>query len=452
MRSKPPSYRQRPGYTQALVTLTDAVTKQRRDYWLGEHGSPQSRELYHQILAEWEANGRRLPDPLGSTEGPAAGITVAEVMLRYWRSVQGMYSGSEVNNIGQGIKITRQLFGSTPAEAFGPKRLRMVRDAMVRGDPNANPPRVPWSRPHVNKQIRRLAAIFKWAAGQELISISVFQSLKAVESLKRGRTTAREPAPVGPVADDRVDGIQPFVSRQVWALIELQRLTGARGGELFKLRRKDIDTSGDVWTYTLADHKTAHHGKTRTIYLGPRAQAIIHPFLLDRPVDAFLFSPADAERERREQMHANRTTPLSCGNRPGTNRCDEPQRGPRDHYTRDTYHTAIQRACDAAFPPPPELARQRVPAHGRKTSATRWETSAEWKKRLGERWADLKAWQRDHRWHPHQLRHSAGTRIRRDFGLEAAQIALGHSSALVTDAVYAERDMAKAIEVMKRIG
>lgn len=35
--------------------------------------------------------------------------------------------------------------------------------------------------PHVNKQIRRLTAIFKWAAGQELISISVFQSLKAVE-------------------------------------------------------------------------------------------------------------------------------------------------------------------------------------------------------------------------------------------------------------------------------
>jgi hypothetical protein len=29
---------------------------------------------------------------------------------------------------------------------------------------------------------------------------------------------------------------------------------------------------------------------------------------------------------------------------------------------------------------------------------------------------------------------------------------LGHSSARVTDAVYAERDMARVIEVMKRIG
>ncbi len=252
--------------------------------------------------------------------------------------------------------------------------------------------------------------------------------------------------------DDRVDAIKPHVSRQVWALIELQRLTGARGGELFKLRRKDIDTSGDVWTYTLKDHKTAHHGKARTIYFGPRAQDVIHTFLLGRPVDAFLFSPADAEQERREKMRADRTTPLSCGNRPGTNRSDEPQCGPRDYYSRDTYHTAIQRACDVAFPPPPELARQRVEGNGRKKNATRWETKAEWKKRLCERGADLKAWQREHRWHPHQLRHAAGTRIRRDFGLEAAQIALGHSSALITDAVYADRDTAKAVEVMRRMG
>ncbi len=42
--------------------------------------------------------------------------------------------------------------------------------------------------------------------------------------------------------------------------------------------------------------------------------------------------------------------------------------------------------------------------------------------------------------------------IRREFGLEAAQLALGHSSAKVTDAVYAERDTARVVEVMERIG
>ena len=41
--------------------------------------------------------------------------------------------------------------------------------------------------------------------------------------------------------------------------------------------------------------------------------------------------------------------------------------------------------------------------------------------------------------------------IRRQFGLEAAQVALGHARADVTQ-VYAERDMALAAEVMRKIG
>ena len=64
----------------------------------------------------------------------------------------------------------------------------------------------------------------------------------------------------------------------------------------------------------------------------------------------------------------------------------------------------------------------------------------------------MRAWRHEHRWHPHQLRHNAATNLRREFGLEAAQLALGHSSALVTDAVYAERDRTKVMEIMKRVG
>ena len=54
-------------------------------------------------------------------------------------------------------------------------------------------------------------------------------------------------------------------------------------------------------------------------------------------------------------------------------------------------------------------------------------------------------------WHPNQLRHSKATEIRRQFGLEAAQVVLGHAKADVPQ-IYAERDSALAVEVMKRIG
>ena len=64
---------------------------------------------------------------------------------------------------------------------------------------------------------------------------------------------------------------------------------------------------------------------------------------------------------------------------------------------------------------------------------------------------ELKGWQKQHRWTPNQLRHSASTEIRKRYGLEAAQVVLGHTSADVTQ-VYAERDLAKAEEIMRKIG
>jgi integrase len=54
-------------------------------------------------------------------------------------------------------------------------------------------------------------------------------------------------------------------------------------------------------------------------------------------------------------------------------------------------------------------------------------------------------------WHPHQLRHNAATRLRRDFGLEVARVIPGHSSAAVTE-VYAEVDLRMAAEAMGLAG
>jgi integrase len=55
------------------------------------------------------------------------------------------------------------------------------------------------------------------------------------------------------------------------------------------------------------------------------------------------------------------------------------------------------------------------------------------------------------RWSPNRLRHTAGTQIRKRYGLEAAQVALGHKMADVTQ-IYAERDLALAAKVMREVG
>lgn len=86
-RTKIPTYRQRKGYTQALVTLTDSETRLRRDFWLGEHGSPESREAYHRVIAAWEANDRRLPaaEEFAGKRPSSDGVTITEIVRDYWR-------------------------------------------------------------------------------------------------------------------------------------------------------------------------------------------------------------------------------------------------------------------------------------------------------------------------------------------------------------------------------
>jgi integrase len=135
--------------------------------------------------------------------------------------------------------------------------------------------------------------MFKWGVSEELVPSSVYEVLRTVSGLRKGRSAAREKPPLKPVSDEMVKVVQPLVSRQVWAMIELQRLTGMRPGEVVLMQTSDLEMSGDVWGYIPVRHKTEHHGKKREVLLGPRAREILQPWLKS-DLDAFLFSPAEA--------------------------------------------------------------------------------------------------------------------------------------------------------------
>src|SRR5581483_6011251 len=149
-------------------------------------------------------------------------------------------------------------------------KLKAVRDEMIRSG---------LSRPSVNQRVGVIKRAFKWAVSEELIPGAALESLRAVAGLAKGRTEAPEPEPVRPVPDAWIDAALPFVLPPIAALIRLQRLTGARPGELVILRPCDLDVTGDVWLYRPASHKTAHHGKGRAIGIGPRAREVLEPFL-----------------------------------------------------------------------------------------------------------------------------------------------------------------------------
>ncbi len=155
---KTPSYRRRPGYTQAIVTLTDSVTKKRRDYWLGPHGTKESREQYHRVIAEWEANGRRLPRLLAdrpAAKNPA-GLQLVSLLREFYRWAGNTYDKGELRSFFIVMVLMRRYYGRTPAVEFGPRKLRTLREEMIRGDETANPPRRPWSRKYINQQVQRI--------------------------------------------------------------------------------------------------------------------------------------------------------------------------------------------------------------------------------------------------------------------------------------------------------
>ncbi len=227
--------------------------------------------------------------------------------------------------------------------------------------------------------------------------------MRTVPGLQSGRTPAPETEPVRPVPEAFVEAIRPHVSRQVWAMVQLQLLSGMRPGEVCCMRTRDLDVSGAVWIYRPTEHKTAHRGRTRTIQFGPRAQEILREWFrtqLDEP----LFQPREAEAERKAAMRAARKTPVQPSQLDRSK--PKAQRKPRDQFETRSYAHAIYRGC----------LRADVPV-----------------------------------WSPNQLRHSAATRLRREFGLDVARAVLGHSSPVVTE-IYAEMDETRAASAMLKIG
>jgi len=386
-----------------------------RDRYLGHYGSEESQAEYDRVVAEWLVSGRQVEPATVSTDSPP--ISVNEVMLafldfaeRYYRD--GHDVSKEVVNYKLALRPLKQLYGHTAAEQFGPLALKALRQHMIDAQNLC--------RKEVNKRIGRIKRLFKWAASEELVPASVFEGLRTVEGLRVGRTTARENPPVRPVDDATVEATLPFVSPQVRAMIQLQRLTGMRPGEVTIMRPCDIDRSDDVWVYRPTRHKTSHLGVRKEVPLGPKSQELLQPFL-NRDPDRYLFSPREAEDWRNEQRVVHRdphrkTKIFPCELRARERRKQKAKKRVSKRPKRDRYDTpAYRRAIDYAI------------AKAKRAGIT------------------------IPHWHSHQLRHTRATEVRRRYGVEAAQVALCHARADVTE-IYAERNFGLAAKIAKETG
>lgn len=379
-----------------------------REIHLGPYGSPESKANYERVVSEWLQSGRKTPRPkrLATVKkqqdesGDDRVLTVTELAVRYFQHARTYYvkngnPTSEVTGIQLALRDLRKLYGETLIEDFGPAALKTVREDLVRRD---------LARTSVNKQIGRILRMFRWGVSENLVRPETLTALQSVPGLKAGRCSARETERIKPVAAKDVDAVREHLNPVVMAMVDLQRLTGMRPGEVCQLRTADIDRSGAVWTYRPTSHKVEHHGKDRVIYFGPQAQFVLSPWLRPDKPELFIFSPADSERIRHERLRAVRKTKVQPSQ--VSRAKDDPRFQPGDFYTTASYRRAIQRACHQA------------------KIAT---------------------------WHPNQLRHLAATNLRREFGIDVARAVLGHSTVDMTE-VYAEMDASKARDAMAKLG
>jgi len=267
--------------------------------YLGKYGSEESRICFGEIVGK--LIGGQILDPIartkvGSTtcgQSDDAGPSVGECCLVFLRHAETHYvkdgkPTSEVHILKSVIRPLNELYGMLPAKDFGPLALKAVRAKMVE---------LGWCRDTINAGMSRIRRIFKHAIANELIDGSILQRLQCVAPLLAGRTEAHDNAPRTAVESDQIEAVRKLVSPIVRDLIELQRLTGSRSGELLKLTTSMLNRTGDIWQAELGDHKTRHHGKSRTLHFGPHAQLILTKYLSADP-DERLFRMTGAAYRR----------------------------------------------------------------------------------------------------------------------------------------------------------
>jgi integrase len=360
-----PKYRKHTSRDRAFVEHDG-----KRHYLPGPYKSPESLAAYRTFLRQHELlHVERTDDKF---------VLVAELASAFMKWARSTYPPgcrSEASNCRAAVHHLLAIDRATSLAKYGPLRLKALQQHLAREGKSRN---------YINAVCSRVKRMFKWGVSEELIPPSIFHAVATVPGLRKGRSEARETLPRAPVSREHVELVLAELSPTVAAMVELQWLSGARSQSICQARAGQFDCAAAPWTWR-PRHKTEHLDHELVLFIGPRAQNLLAPFLADRSPGDYLFQP----------MHQN-------GRR---------ARGFRAFYDSVSYLRAISRAID------------RVNAARKNSELTPIP-----------------------HWTPHQLRHARGTLVRERHGLEAAQAALGHSR-LASTQIYAQKlaELAKQV-------
>jgi len=404
-----------------------------KDYYLGVYQSQDSWREYHKLLAEHFSNqsgpGQNQGGGTSRAHAPTVPVaapselTIGELTMRYKVHAEGYYvkkgkPTSEVSTIKRSLTFLNRMYYKESVSSFTSKKLELVRESIASDpvvkihkkkgkdgkiDAKAVVLHDAKSRSTANKYTGKIKQMFKWAVHEELVDPSVYERLRALPPLKRGRTKAREMPKVRAVSDAHIAATLEKLSPVVADMVRVQRLVGCRPQDITNMCPAEIKKTpdGEPWLYSPASHKTEHRDQDLVLAIGPRAQAILERYWPKKATEVF-FSPRATVRLRNDAQRGNGKNADAVAKRPKK----VAARPPSDRYDSGSYRRAVNRACELA----------EVPS-----------------------------------WSPNQLRHSRLTEVRAQHGAEAARTLVGHKN-LNTTEIYAEQDLKKAIQVAKESG
>ena len=368
----------------------------KKDHYLGKD-KKQAEQKARLLLADALVNSKaKEVEP-----APVSYLTIEQIALLFCDSEITFYCPARQKLFSQITRELAMLFPELPCNEFSSTELEEYQMWMANKR---------LSRTTIRGKVRVVKMFVRWACKKKKCPDSVWNSLQTVDNLKKGRTNAKEPEKVLPVSMEVLNKTLEHCEPMVRDIVLLQLHGGMRPEEVLTMKPCEIHRIGDVWKYVPAHHKNENKELDRFVYLGPKAQAILTPYLEELGYNStdYIFTSYRYNSARVKSLRASRKTkvqPSQQGVRKGRE-----NRTPRIYstsaYSTKAYRDAIGRAA----------------------------------KRAGV----------EH-WFPYQLRHAAGTLARQIGGLDGAQVFLGHANAQTTE-IYAELDESKAAEIARKIG
>jgi len=423
-----------------------APTKQHYIYL----GKGQGRKYFGRDLVEaerqygiWKA--RHILAGPGAAPAIQAGdqtITVSEAVVAYLRHADNYYRDPrDINRVGHAMAVVMDEFGALPVGEFKSKALKHIqaklieRPVMRRFKAGTKATATKISRKYANKLLVDVVHCWQWLVSEEVVPPENLHAMETVTLIHLGRG-GRETPRVPPVAPEVVEATLAYCPSLLATMIQVQRLTGMRPGELCRMRRCDISLhpkerlsmpgmedwrvsameSGAVlcWVYAPSKHKNLHRGQPRAVLIGPRAQELLRPLLDGRTGEDHIFVPRESMQAWRAIQRESRKTRVQPSQKNRAKR--HPRKGAGDLYPVNSYAQAVERAIARANKARAKEGLELLP-----------------------------------KWRPNQLRHSAATSASERFDETHAAAMLGHAG-LDAVRIYAEQALGKAAKTAAELG